>query len=923
MRETTTIDAVTLLFTDIVDSSGHWEANAGAMRVALSDHDELMRREIAAAGGEFVKHTGDGVMATFADVCGAIQAAVAAQLALMDLSDVDRGTVALEVRMGIHTGDAERRAGDYFGRTVTRAARLMGVAHGGQILVSETSALLAAGRQLPANIDLAQLGEIALKGVSGVERPRQVIHPRLRTEFPRPTQTRSMVGNLPIPLTELIGRRDDLERALTALSGSRLVTLSGYGGVGKTRLALEVAHSVQSVRCDGAWWVPLAPVGDASAIVHAAANALQVVGAARDDPLTAILDTYATRDTLIVLDNCEHHVAESARLVRTLLERCPGISVLATSRVPLRIPGECLIVVDPLGFDRDSVPAESPAVQLFAERARASLSTFGLSESNLDAVVAVCEQLDGIPLAIELAAARVRSMTPAEILLRMNDRFRLLDRGRSDDDERHNSMLRTLEWSYELLSPALQVAFDHLCLFAGDFDAAAAAVMCGEREIDRFEATDLLAQLVDHSMLSVVRRSDDVGVRYGLVETFREFGTAHLLQRGELEVVQERFVRYWLSFSSAAHEGVKGPDEGRWRRAVDADISNLRSAHSMLVAAGDNDGALQLVVDLYEYAFFGMHLEIGSWASAAVAMDGAATSRLWADGTAVAALLAWSSGAWEDTEAHLAAVNARPELARPSGRYLVEFVRGLVAAFRGGTAEQSEQYELCESIAAADGDTFCLALMSGQLAFARTLTGDPRAVETGERAVRIAETLGNPTALSAALWGLGITLVANEPRRAVPLFVRAAEIARAAGCPLNESAAASGAVSVRDRTMSPLEELLDLLDQWELWRRGGANPSHWNVLRRIAFVLMRAEEFAAVAVALGAEEAAQLQLPRSPGDQRRIETAIRTLEQQLGADDVAQLQAIGAAMDPAELDRYIGEAAERAIADLRRQDSDD
>ncbi|HEY5171205.1 MAG TPA: adenylate/guanylate cyclase domain-containing protein [Acidimicrobiia bacterium] len=922
MRDTA-IDAVTFLFTDIVNSSGHWDANAGAMRLALSEHDELMRREIAAADGEFVKHTGDGVMAAFPSVPGAIQAAVAAQLELTELSGGDRGAVVLEVRMGIHTGEAERRAGDYFGRSVTRAARLMGVAHGGQILVSEASAHLAAEQRLPPNIDLAQLGEIALKGVSGVERPRQVIHPRLRTEFPRPTQTRGMLGNLPIPLTALIGRGDDLERALTALSSSRLVTLSGYGGVGKTRLALEVAHSVQSFRCDGAWWVQLAPIRDASAIVHAAANALGIVGAARDDPLTAIVDACAVRDTLIVLDNCEHHVDESARLVRTLLERCPGVSVLATSRVPLRVPGECLIIVDPLDFASDSVRAESAAVQLFAERARSSLSTFGLSESNLDAVVAICEQLDGLPLAIELAAARVRSMTPAEIVLRLNDRFRLLDSGRSADDERHHSMLRTLEWSYELLSPPLQVAFDHLCLFAGDFDAAAAANMCGEREVDPFDVTDLLAQLVDNSMLSVAKRSDNAGVRYGLVETFREFGIAHLLQRGELGFAQERFARYWLSFSSAAHEGVKGRDEARWRRAIDADISNLRSAHSILVAAGDADGALQMVVDLYEYAFFGMHLEIGSWASAAVAMDRAANSRLWADGTAVAALLAWSGAAWKETETHLAALNARPELARPSGTYLVEFVRGLVAAFRGGVVEQSDQYELCQSIAAEDDDTFRLALMSGQLAFARAITKDPRAVETGERAVRIAETLGNPTALSAALWGLGITLAATDPRRASSLFVRAAEIARDAGCPLNESAAASGAVSVRDWTTSPLEELLNLLEQWELWRRGGANPSHWSVLRHIAFALMRAEEFAAVAVALGAEGAAQLQLPRSPGEQRRIEVAVATLEQRLGAEDVAQLQMIGAAMDPAELDRYVGEAAERAIADLRRQDSGD
>ena len=328
-----------------------------------------------------------------------------------------------------------------------------------------------------------------------------------------------------------------------------------------------------------------------------------------------------------------------------------------------------------------------------------------------------------------------------------------------------------------------------------------------------------------------------------------------------------------------------------------------------------------MVVDLYEYAFFGMHLEIGSWASAAVALDGAADQPAMGGRYGRRRAPRLVRRRVEETETHLAALNARPELAAPSGAYLVEFVRGLVAAFRGCTAEQSEQYELCEAIAAADDDTFRLALMSGQLAFARVLTKDPTAAEAGARAVRIAETLGNPTALSAALWGLGIALVATEPRRALPLFVRAAEIARDAGCPLNESAAASGALSVRDWTTSPLEELLNALQQWGLWRRGGANPSHWSALRRIASLLLRAEEFAAVAVALGAEEAAQLRLPRSPGEDQRIEAANTTLEQHLGADDLAQLKLIGAAMDPAELDRYIAEAAERAIADLRRQGS--
>jgi predicted ATPase/class 3 adenylate cyclase len=908
----------TFLFTDIVDSSVHWDTAPGQMRAALAIHDALLAASINAAGGHVVKHTGDGVMAAFHTVGEAITAAVSAQLELARTDWDTSGALALEVRMGIHTGEAESRADDYFGLAVNRAARLMSAAQGGQILLSEIAATLGRDAGLPAGIDLAQHQEIALKGVARRERPLQVLHSGLRTDF-APLRSPATRTATPEPLTEMIGRDDHVESALASIATARLLTITGYGGVGKTRLAIAIADRADQVVDDGVSWVDLAPVGDPAAIVHAIAAVVVGAGVSGVDPIEAIVDSLTGRDTLIVLDDCERLAADVGRLVRSLLDRCPTMRIVATSRVPLGVRGERLLRLDPLDTHAETSRGRSPAVELFVERARSSSHDFELTDDNVDAVIELCRHLDGLPLAIELAAARVRSMPPGQILRRLDDRFRLLDDRRSSTEDRHSSMRRTLEWSYELLDPMAQLLFDRLSLFIGGISIEAAETVCGDDGIDTLEIVELLAQLVDHSMLATSPDAGSHDARYHLGETFRAFGLQRLSEQHQLERCRERFARHWLAVAEGAHQGIRGRDEGVWRRTITREFANLRSTHSILIADGDVDGALRLSLALGEYSFFGLHTEVSTWIDAALAMDGARDHASAIEARALAVVLAWTKGAWPTIEGHLEHLDAVLDPEVPSTSYRVEFARGLVAAFRGRMDEQCDRYERCLDLALADGDAFRSAIISGQLAFARSFIGRDDATVIGERAVAIADRLGNATASSTALWGLGTTLVATDPRRAQALFAESTRAARDAEVRLNEISSESSALIVTDRSASPTEQLVFLSERWQYWHDTGNAPMRWYMIRKLALTLLRLGEPRAAAVMLGAEAAATLRLAPNPGDERRLERARAQLHDELGTGATADLMALGATIDRVGFNGYVTEALSRALAAARRQ----
>jgi hypothetical protein len=423
---------VTFLFTDIEASTPRWESDAGVMAGDLAVHDEVLRSVIAGHGGFVFKHTGDGVCAAFGSAPEAVASAVDAQRRLQ-----------LPVRMGIATGAAELRGEDYFGPPLNRVARVMAAGHGGQILVAASTAALLEG------VDLADLGEYRMQGLAGLQRVFQVRAEGLRARFPPLRTLEAVRGNLPVELTGFVGRTSEIAELTAIVAGNRLVTLTGVGGVGKTRLSLQVARRLVSEFADGVWLVELAPLGDPAALPDVVAAALGITAQPGLTVLDSVVEAVAGRRVLVVLDNCEHVLDAAADLVAAVLARTSTVSVLATSREGLALSGEHLWPVPSLDVD---AAGGGSAVELFVERAQAVRPAFSVDdETDRTAVIEICGRLDGIPLAIELAAARMVSMNPSEVLERLSDRFRLLAGARRSPG-RHQTLRHAVAWSYELLT---------------------------------------------------------------------------------------------------------------------------------------------------------------------------------------------------------------------------------------------------------------------------------------------------------------------------------------------------------------------------------------------------------------------------------------------------------------------------------------
>ena len=485
-----------------------WESVPDAMRSALEQHDALVRAAIEAHGGYVVKTTGDGAHAAFGRAGDALAAAVAMQGALA--AEPWPEAAVIRVRVGVHTGETSERDGDYFGPAVNQAARLMAVAHGGQIVCSQQTAGLA-GDVVP----LRSLGEHRLRDLSVAAPVFQVgdgVFPPLRSVDAVPT-------NLPTVRTELIGRTDDVTALMGLVERERLVTLTGVGGVGKTRLALGVAAALAAGFSDGCWLVELSPVADGDEVLKTVAAAIR----APTTTVDALVDYLADRRVLIVLDNCEHVLDAAADLVEAILARSSAVKVLATTREGLGLSGEHLWRVPSLSVDEGT---SSASVVLFVDRARAVVSDFEISRAaDADAVVELCRRLDGIPLAIELAAARMGSMSPVEVRDRLHDRFRLLI-GSRRGLERHQTLRHVVEWSYDLLSEDERSRLNSCAVFAGGFDLEAAVRVGGAGELDEFVALDLLGALVRKSLVNAER--SDGRTRYAVLETIRQFGDERL-----------------------------------------------------------------------------------------------------------------------------------------------------------------------------------------------------------------------------------------------------------------------------------------------------------------------------------------------------------------------------------------------------------
>jgi predicted ATPase/class 3 adenylate cyclase len=589
------------MFTDIEGSTRLWERDAKAMSRALAAHDTLARTAVQDNGGTVVKMTGDGMYAVFGDAVDALQAAVAMQTSLSD-PDMTHG-LALPIRCGIHVGMVERRDNDLFGAAVNRAARIEAAAHGGQVLVSQ-ALFDDVQERLPDDFALRDLGAVRLRDLGAAESLYQLVHPQLRDRFPALRSLEATPNNLPQQVTSFVGREREIAEAKRLLAKARLLTLLGMGGHGKTRMSLQIAGDMLEEFPDGVWFVDLAPIQDPALVPGLVAQILGV----QEEPGKPVVHTLCAQvkkhKALFILDNCEHLMKASADLANALLRAAPGVRIIATTREALRIPGEQVCPVLPLGVPQGEVSAEdllrSDAVLLFIERARLHKPAFAVTESNTPALAELVARLEGIPLAIELAAARVRSMSIEDLNVRLKDRFRLLTGGSRVALERQQTLRALVQWSYDLLKPDETATLDRLAVFAGGFDLAAAEAVCGVDPISPFDVPDLVTSLVEKSLV-LVEESDD-GMRYGMLETIREFSRERLQASGDLAAMGERHCNYFLDLAKTARDRLLGAEQAEGTRRLEAELDNVRAAIALALAGGvDTVIAVKYIVALMRF----------------------------------------------------------------------------------------------------------------------------------------------------------------------------------------------------------------------------------------------------------------------------------------------------------------------------------
>jgi predicted ATPase/class 3 adenylate cyclase len=614
---------LTILFTDIEGSSSLWERDPERMRPALARHDRVVRDAIGAWRGRVVKMLGDGVHAVFDDPLDALQASVQMQRVLQDEEPVIG--LPLRIRCGLHTGEVERRDDDYFGAAVNRAARIMNAAHGGQVLVSQVVAGIV-GTSLPRPILLRDLGRVRLRGLSAAERVYQVVHPMLREDFPALRSLESAPSNLPLALTSFVGRERERAELATLMASNRLVTLSGAGGCGKTRLGLQSLLELAEPPPDGVWLVELAQVQDGALVAGVVASTLGLREEPGRAPLDALVAHLSDRHLVLFLDNCEHLLDACARVVETILARCRGVRILASSREALGLAGELAYRVASLSVptgDRHTLDSvmRFESAQLFVERARLARSDYTLADDDAATLASICSRLDGIPLAIELAAARMRSMSLVEIDRRLNACFRLLTGGSRTALPRQQTLRAAIDWSYELLDDALKAVFRRLAAFAGGWRLDAAEGVCAGDGVDADRMFELHVSLCDKNLVS--RHPEDG--RYRFVETVRQYAQERLAETPENARVRDRHLDHCVRLAEEANANLSGPEQAAWLRRLEDEHDNLRVALGWSFDGSAPAQGVRLCAALQRFWLMHGHLSEGrAWFDRALACEAAA-----------------------------------------------------------------------------------------------------------------------------------------------------------------------------------------------------------------------------------------------------------------------------------------------------------
>ena len=906
---------VTFLFTDLEGSTRLWEEHPQEMRDALARHNTIVRTAVESHNGVVFSTMGDGMAAVFASARDAIVGVLAAQV---ELTATDWGDVTgpLAARMGLLTDEGILGGEHYLNQPLNRCARLMAAGHGGQALVSGATEMLVRDA-MPEGCGLLDLGEHRLRDLARPVRIFQMTAPGLRSEFPPLRSLDAFAGNLPVQLSSFVGRVDELAELATAMQRSSLVTVIGAGGVGKTRLALQAAADQLPSLRDGAWLCEL-HAADEETMAQAILAALRVRPRPGISLAASIVEFLRIRSILLVLDNCEHLVSAAAALAADILRSCQGVRILATSRQALGVDGEQVFGLRPMSLPAPAAGmaavGASDAVSLFVQRASAARNDFSLSPSNVAAVGEICRRLDGMPLAIELAAARVTAMRPAEIAGLLDERFRLLTRGRADAAGRHQTLQAMVKWSYALLSEVERHVFDCLGVFPASFDAAAAADVAGACGLQRWDILDSLTALVGKSMVAEEEGPDQT-TRYRLLETMRAYARQQLAATGESGRLQRRHAEHYAAFAEQAGPELLGPQQLDWQRRIRAELDNLQAAGSLASAGNDQTRQLAFrIVAALAFAASSGRGTVGVWAERALPHISTCPSGLRSRVIAAAAWSAYWAGGLELAQRRAEDALRHPASSNPDSL-------GLLRALLARTYAQTGQPERGVGIAregrqesAKRGVEVLVGYFLAMEALAWTAAGDSAAGrQPAMEAVEIARQVRNPALSATAAYTAATAIWPDEPQTALTLIEDSLILSRAGAMDSIHGFALSLAGAIRARN-GDLPGALTVLQEATVQLHGDGNRlGLGTTLQRAAAVLARLGEAEPAAVLAGANLAhSALSVVNIYRDERlEFDEAQAAARRALGEAAYSMALGQGAAMNDDEVADY-------ALGEFRR-----